>query len=265
MSESHRDREILEVSGAVLGLAIVLLPACGFVMRLAAFTPLELNGGQQMPFILAWAAPLPTLLVDGAFSSLFAVAILVVFFLGNFFLTSQKLDAFRSGKPTRSRFLIAVGVTVGAVVLLIWNSIFSAGFPWVLFSVPYGVIGWWAGRNAAAEKRRLRFADIWWTLGSLLLVGAAVLGLYGILGSTPGDYRFTNDAHPVAADGRYDQLGQANGFTYLVQCTTKQLVVVGDSEILTVVPVLSTKPPPSPSLYEVLTLHRAIRTGYHLC
>src|SRR6266702_65819 len=102
--------------------------------------------------------------------------------------------------PVSDLALDGVVVVVAVVVL---TAVYGPGFPWILLGLPFGFVGFLVTRGPVAEGRRMRFGEIWWIVASLLIVGAAIMGLAGVLGATPADYRFRSDVQAVAPDGRY--------------------------------------------------------------
>jgi hypothetical protein len=112
----------------------------------------------------------------------------------------------------------------------------------------------------------LRLIELWWAAALLLLVGGVTLGLTGIAPyAAPANYQFRDEAHAVVADGKYDQLGDGNGYVALLSCATRKLAMVKEEEVITVVPVPVGRHDLGPSLFEVVVLHRAISLGYQAC
>jgi hypothetical protein len=254
------DREVLEVIGTALALAALLLPASGYALRFAAFVPLGLDTDSQWPYILAGSTSLAILAVDGLFSSVIAAGLLWSVYVAPTILIHPAVRTHTLGQR-QSR--VAIAILFAALALL---AVFTPFFPFVLLlSLPNLILGAVVGYRAARHQTRLRFREIWWVLVIVLLGGAAGLGLGGGLGSTPGDYQFKSDAHVVAPDGRYDQLGEANGFSYLIQCGTKHLVVMKDEEIVAITPAARGAHASGPSLFDILFQGRPVRVGYQPC
>jgi hypothetical protein len=154
---------------------------------------------------------------------------------------------------------------VGFVGLAAWLAL-TPSFPAFWFFLPVGFVVALAIRPAIREGRRLRLAEFWWALALVLLIGGVALGLTGAApNAAPATYHFKDETHAVIADGKYDQLGDANGYVALLNCNTRNVAIVKEEEIIALVPEHASPHDLGPSLFDVVVRHRSISLGYQPC
>jgi hypothetical protein len=193
-----------------------------------------------------------------------SVIALAVFTLQYLWTAALAHPAVRSRPQPSSRTTRIVRFS-GLALLVVWLAL-TPSFPafWVL--LPFTFLVTFTIRPAMREGRRLRLIEFWWAAALLLLLGGVTLGLTGIAPyAAPANYQFRDEAHAVVADGKYDQLGDGNGYVALLSCSTRKLAVVKEEEVITVVPVPVGRHDLGPSLFEVVVFHRAISLGYQAC
>jgi len=256
-------RRLLEVAGAIVAIAAVLLPVTGFAARTAAFAAgLPLDQNSRWSFAIAWSAPIPELAVWGFAASVIALAILIVFYLTTWLLTHPVVRA--QPDPPRWQTRTTRGV---ATVLLGLFLAFVPSFPAFWIAIPFAFAVSVATRKTINEGRRPHFFEFWWVLAAFLIVGGILLGLTGVVPEQAvAQYRFRDEVHAFVADGRYDQLGDANGFMFLSPCGSGGgVVVVKEEEVLAIAPLNSKEHSFGPSLFDIVVHHRAVSLGYEPC
>lgn len=254
-------RELLETIGGTLAIAAAILPATGFAARLTALAFLPLDSNSRWLVIISWSAPLPELLLWGFIASLIALAIFALQYGWTAAIAHPAVRA----RPQPSRRATRIVRFSGLALLVIWLA-FTPSFPAFFVLLPFFFVVSVAIGPATREGRRLRLIEFWWAVALFLLVGGVTLGLTGIAPSAaPANYQFRAEAQTVVADGKYDQLGDGNGYVALLNCTTRKIAVVKEEEVITVVPVPASRHDLGPSLFDVVVNHRAISLGYQAC
>jgi hypothetical protein len=84
-------------------------------------------------------------------------------------------------------------------------------------------------RVAWRRGQTRRFRDIWWVVFVIVVIADMIGGTIGGLpGVVQGQYSFDASLLSVVPDGRYLQVGEADGFTYLQSCMTGTAYAVPD-------------------------------------
>lgn len=257
MTPARTDHDVLEIIGKVLALSAALLPPTGFVVRATA---LSLAFGPSIGVPLAWSAPFPQLAADGFFvvAPTYISAIVI-------FLISRRVlpPGTRAAAPRRSRrfTLLAMGLMVAPL------AVFYPGFPGVLVGVPTVVAVMQTITRAFSGGSRFRLREVWWLISVGLLLVAIFFGTGGaIFNLPPAEISFANGS-PLR-DGRYLQVGEAEGLVYLQPCGSADVRVVPTSEIKAIAfipPPLSALFAASPSLWDIVANRRAMHLGLQLC
>jgi lysylphosphatidylglycerol synthetase-like protein (DUF2156 family) len=210
------DADYLVIGGKLLALITVLLPVAGFVTRWVAFGSNPTTSGAADT--LAWSAPIGQLAATGLPSVVLGLAIVVLVGL------SELIE-----RISRPAYLVGLEVVF---VLAVFALAFVIA-PWpiaILFALtPLFAIGL---KRWERQQGQLTYQHGWLLATPIMLVGAAILGLYGTpTATTVATYTFTASTH--LSDVRYAQLGDDGSFVFLESCNAvPALVLVAQQGIL---------------------------------
>jgi len=287
-SEPSRERssttaDYVEGVGKSVALVALLLPVAGVLIRYIAFSTGDLVGAS--PSQLAYSASVSQLVT----TALFGLQLTAIYFAGYFGfvellhvrnqlvhrrLARDGAKQLRHRPPLeRSRWqwlllrapLVVMGTT--AIVATVLTAVLLALTPdW-----PYSLI---AALGVAAvlltarvvvrgperPPRKLRY--IWPVAVVGIAIPAVANGLSGTLAGTPvGDYTFSSALASVVSDGKYRELGDANGQLYLQRCFDGRVVRVQTGDLKGVVFQRPTGSG-SPSLVDIIAKGKKLTVGF---
>jgi len=240
--------DALELSGKVLALMAVLLPAGGFLVRAIAFS---ITFGSEWGVPLAWSAPLPELAVTGLMSLLLALPFpLVLWYLWHL---EQRRERGLPAFSPRAKRLMRVWSVVSLLTFPIFF-FFTPGWPSPILSgllvVPVVL-----GPYLSWRGPRKRFRDIWWVVVVVVLMTDVIGGLAGVvLGFQPAEYQFNSTVAKGVSNGTYVQVGEADGLLYLQRCGERAIYAIATPAVSSIRYVQSAQHSVTggPSLAEVL-------------
>jgi hypothetical protein len=244
----------VEAFGAAVALLIVLLPGAGVLVRWIAFAAGNLPAS---PFQVAYSAPVSELVVTAVWSLR-----LTAFYVAYFFLTAEVFRWRRwrilfgyhtqpRGKPRDWRRAIPL-IGIGGIFMVLgfgliaYEFLNGSGWPYQLVTL----IGFLMMISLAAllvrSPERPRLSRVWPVVIVALGVAAIGQGLVGSLQGTPiGRFSFQPSLASVVSDGRYQELGNADGNIYLQNCANGRVTRVSNAAVTAVTFERPAEQPPS--------------------
>jgi hypothetical protein len=251
---STHDREgFVARIGALGTLAAVLLPVAGVLARLVAYSTSPIAAG--VPFDLAWAAPLPALVITG-------IAGLVVGALPTLALVPFLIRMGRKDPSPNPRAAARVRL-IGGLVLVAWVVVMPA-WPVALAVLVFAAVGDIMVRIQMARAGAWVASQAWLTVLTVMTLGAILWGLVGVVvGAEAFDFRFRTEAAGVIHDGRYVELGDSGTELILQDCSRPADPATKVDRNLVLVSRLSThQSGPGPNLWDVLHGHHVAGLGF---
>ena len=240
----------LAVAGQLAGIAVILLPAVGVVVRAIDFNTSSFGSDW---YRIALADPVPTLAAIGFYNAVLPGAILLV------------VRLFARFEPTPHRSLprpaaAALGFALVAAVLFLPTA-FLVG---VISGVLVSFIESWHASRLRQRGERLTLATAW-PLVALLMVAGITVGILSGYADGVSEAAYTFDPQAQQAPGPYARLGESSDFLYIKRCSARNSPIVGVAKRLVLSESLVNPPSRSnTNLFDVIFSGRSLRVGLQL-
>lgn len=239
-------QEFIGRAGGLVALGAALLPVAGVLARLVAFSTSPLSN--NVPFELAWSAPIPALALTGIVSVV-TLAIPTLLLVPYLIIQGRR-------QPSADRRLIRAVVVVGSILLIGWVLVMPA-WPLPIVVLASVGIGNLLVRIQLGKAERFILSQSWVTVLIVFTLGAVLWGLSGlVIGADASDFRFKAEASGVVPDGRYVELGDNGSAIFLQDCSHPSNPAIKIDRSLVLVSRYSTHQTGiGPSLWDILVGH----------